>query len=70
MGAAIRGDFNTIVLFPFRLVNMSKFRQAIMDFRQALALDPSNPLAQQFLDSAVYQEEQSRLLVRAPTVKR
>ncbi|KAF9294881.1 hypothetical protein BGZ74_011063 [Mortierella antarctica] len=62
---AVQIDHKYIDAFIARgcvLVNMSKFRQAIMDFRQALALDPSNPLAQQFLDSAVYQEEQSRLL--------
>lgn len=41
-----------------------------MDFRQALALNPSNSLAQQFLDSAVYHEEQIRLQVRTiATVK-
>ncbi|KAG0036126.1 hypothetical protein BGZ82_004675 [Podila clonocystis] len=59
---AVQIDHKYIDAFIARacvLVNMSKFRQAIMDFRQALALDPSNPLAQQFLDSAV--EEQSRL---------
>ncbi|KAF9414024.1 hypothetical protein BGZ94_000543, partial [Podila epigama] len=44
------------------LVNIAKYRQAVMDFRQALVLDPSNPLAQQFLESACFQEEQSRLL--------
>ncbi|KAG0348561.1 hypothetical protein BG004_004806 [Podila humilis] len=46
------------------LVNMAKYNQAIMDFRQALDLDPTNRLAQQFLDSAVYQEEQSRFLAQ------
>ncbi|KAG0337619.1 hypothetical protein BG000_005207 [Podila horticola] len=62
---AVQIDHKYIDAFIARgcvLVNVSKFRQAIMDFRQALALDPSNPLAQQFLDSAVYQEEERRLL--------
>ncbi|KAG0090275.1 hypothetical protein BGZ92_003289 [Podila epicladia] len=53
--------YSQAVQIDHKFANTSKFRQAIMDFRQALALDSSNPLAQQFLDSAVYQEEQSRL---------
>ncbi|KAF8927026.1 hypothetical protein BGZ52_004934 [Haplosporangium bisporale] len=63
---AVQIDHKYIDAFIARgciLVNISKHRQAIMDFRQALALDPSNSLAQQFLDSAVYHEEQIRLQV-------
>jgi hypothetical protein len=46
-----------------RLANMSKFKEAIMDFRQALTLQPSSDQAQRYLDSTIAQEEHMRLNV-------
>ncbi|KAG0340922.1 hypothetical protein BG000_010726 [Podila horticola] len=45
------------------LANMSKFKEAIMDFRQALTLQPSNDQAQRYLDSTMAREEHMRLNV-------
>lgn len=46
-----------------RLANMKKFRAAIMDFRAALGLDPSNISARQYLETTIAQEEEHRLNV-------
>lgn len=46
-----------------RLANMSKFKEAIMDFRQAITLQPSNDQARSYLDSTIAQEEHMRLNV-------
>ncbi|KAG0063515.1 hypothetical protein BGZ89_009817, partial [Linnemannia elongata] len=43
------------------LANMKKFRAAIMDFRAALGLDPSNISARQYLETTIAQEEEHRL---------
>ncbi|KAG0010619.1 Tetratricopeptide repeat protein 14, partial [Entomortierella chlamydospora] len=43
------------------LANIKKWRAAIMDFRAALSLDPSNVSAQQYLESTIAQEEEHRL---------
>ncbi|KAF8939752.1 hypothetical protein BGZ58_008840 [Dissophora ornata] len=43
------------------LTNIKKWRAAIMDFRAALALDPSNTSARQYLESTIAQEEEHRL---------
>ncbi|KAF9295546.1 hypothetical protein BGZ74_010770 [Mortierella antarctica] len=43
------------------LANMSKFKEAIMDFRQAITLQPSNDQARSYLDSTIAQEEHMRL---------
>lgn len=48
----------------FRFVNLQKFRAAIMDFRQALNLDPTNQLASQYLESTMQQEEEFQIMVR------
>ena len=42
---------------------MKKWRAAIMDFRAALGLDPSNTNARQYLESTIAQEEDHRLNV-------
>lgn len=47
----------------YRLANMKKFRAAIMDFRAALGLDPSNISARQYLETTIAQEEEHRLNV-------
>ncbi|KAG0033945.1 hypothetical protein BGZ81_006765 [Podila clonocystis] len=44
-----------------RLANMSKFKEAIMDFRQALTLQPSSDQARKYLDTTIAQEEYMRL---------
>ncbi|KAG0293452.1 hypothetical protein BGZ98_002156 [Dissophora globulifera] len=43
------------------LANLKKWRGAVMDFRAALALDPSNVSARQYLESTIAQEEEHRL---------
>ncbi|KAF9108295.1 hypothetical protein BGX29_002025 [Mortierella sp. GBA35] len=43
------------------LTNMRKWRAAIMDFRAALGLDPSNIHARQYLENTIAQEEEHRL---------
>ncbi|KAI1310801.1 hypothetical protein EDD11_003647 [Mortierella claussenii] len=43
------------------LANIKKWRAAIMDFRAALSLDPSNISARQYLESTIAQEEEYRL---------
>ncbi|KAG0302330.1 hypothetical protein BGZ97_002397 [Linnemannia gamsii] len=43
------------------LANMKKFRAAIMDFRAALGLDPTNISARQYLETTIAQEEEHRL---------
>jgi cytochrome c-type biogenesis protein CcmH/NrfG len=42
---------------------MKKFRAAIMDFRAALGLDPTNISARQYLETTIAQEEEHRLNV-------
>ncbi|KAG0346148.1 Tetratricopeptide repeat protein 14 [Podila humilis] len=39
------------------LANMSKYKEAIMDFQQALSLQPGNDQARQYLESTIAQEE-------------
>ncbi|KAF9945133.1 hypothetical protein BGZ72_001624, partial [Mortierella alpina] len=41
--------------------NIKKWRAAIMDFRAALNLDPSNISARQYLETTIAQEEEHRL---------
>ncbi|KAF9391091.1 Tetratricopeptide repeat protein 14 [Podila verticillata] len=43
------------------LANTNKYKEAIMDFRQALTLQPSNDQARRYLESTVAQEEHVRL---------
>lgn len=45
------------------LANMKKFRAAIMDFRAALGLDPTNISARQYMETTIAQEEEHRLNV-------
>lgn len=46
-----------------RLANTNKYKEAIMDFRQALTLQPSNDQARSYLESTIAQEEHIRLNV-------
>lgn len=58
--------YNTFIgrLLPIRLANLKKWKAAIMDFRAALSLDPSNTSARQYLDTTIVEEERHRLNVR------
>ncbi|KAF9349904.1 hypothetical protein BGX34_001503 [Mortierella sp. NVP85] len=43
------------------LANLKKWKAAIIDFREALSLDPTNTSARQYLDTTIEEEERHRL---------
>ncbi|KAG0043499.1 hypothetical protein BGZ83_011338 [Gryganskiella cystojenkinii] len=62
---AILIDSKNVEAFVARgctFVNLQKFRAAIMDFRQALTLDPTNELASRYLETTMQQEEQYQIM--------